>query len=49
MIKTEYVINKRNLKQACIECRVIKFNQNVWLKSYIEMNPELRKKTENDF
>ena len=29
--------------------RVIKFNQNAWLKSYIVMITDLRKKAENDF
>ena len=29
--------------------RVIKFNQKAWLKLYIEMNAELRKKEKNDF
>ena len=29
--------------------RVIKSNQNSWLKPYIDMNIDLRKKTENDF
>ena len=28
--------------------RVIKFNQKVWIKSYIEINSELRKKAKND-
>ena len=49
--KTEYVIHIRNLKQAFTHeltlkkvCRVIKFNQNGWLKPYIDMNTDLIKK-----
>ena len=52
--KTEYVIHIRNLKQALSHRlvvkrfhRVIKFNQNAWLKSYIDMNTDLRKKGKN--
>ena len=46
----------RNLKKALNHGvvltkvnRVIKFNQNVWLKSYIDMNTDLSKKGKNDF
>ena len=53
--KTEYVIHIRNLKQALNHGlvlkkvhRVIKFNQNAWLKPYIDMNTDLRKKAKND-
>ena len=54
--KFEYVIQIRNLKQAlnhrCVlkkVHKVIKFNQNVWLKPYIDMNTDLRKKAKNYF
>ena len=54
--KTEYVIHIKNLKQALSHRlvlkrvhRVIKFNQNAWLKPYIDMNTDLRKKAKNDF
>ena len=54
--KTEYVINLQNLKQA-LNCgivlrkvhKVIKFNQNAWLKPYIDMNSDLRKKAKSEF
>ena len=49
--KTEYVILIRKLKQALNHRlvlkkvrRVIKFNQNAWLKIYIDINTDLRKK-----
>ena len=29
--------------------RIIKFNQNAWLKPYIDMNTVLRNKAKNDF
>ena len=52
--KTEYVIRIRDLQQALNHRlilkkvhRVIKFNQNAWLKPY--MNIDLRKKSKNDF
>ena len=48
--KTEYVIHIRNLKQALNHGlvfkkvhKMIKFNQNAWLKPYIDMNTDLRK------
>ena len=51
--KTEYVIRIGNFKKALNHGlvfkkfhRVIKFNQNAWLKSYIDMNTDLRKKSE---
>ena len=49
--KPEHVINIINLKQALNHGlvlkkvhRVIKSNQNVWVKLYIDMNSDLRKK-----
>ena len=54
--QTEYVIHIRNLKQAWNHGlvlkkvhTVIKFNQRSWLKPYIDINTDLRKKTRNDF
>ena len=55
-MKTKYVIHIRNLKQALNHGlvlqkvhRVINFNQNAWLKPYIDMNTDLRKKAKNYF
>ena len=52
MIKTEYVIHRRNLKQTLNHRlvlqnvhKVIQFNQNVWLKTYIDINTDLRRKS----
>ena len=54
--KKEYVKNMRNLKQAQNYGlvskkvhRVIQINENVWLKSHIDMDKELRKKAKTDF
>ena len=54
--KTEYNIQLRNLKQALNHrlvltkvYRVIKFTENDWLRPYIVMNTDLRKKAKNDF
>ena len=53
---TEYVIHIRNLTQALNHelvlkkvHRVIKFNQNAWLKPYIDMNTDVRIKAKNYF
>ena len=53
--KTEYVIHIRNLKQAVNGLvlkklyRIIKFRQKGWLKSYIDMKTDLKKKSKHDF
>ena len=56
MIKNNYVVHIRLLKQALDHRlilkrihRVIQFNQEAWLKEYIDMNTELRKRAKNDF
>ena len=54
--KKYYVVHIRSLKQALNHGlilkkvhRVIQFNQDAWLKPYIDMNTELRKQAKNDF
>ena len=54
--KKKYVVHIRSLKQALNYGlklkkvhRIIKFNQESWLKPYIDMNTELRKIAKNDF
>ena len=54
--KEKYVIHINALKQALNHglrfinvYRVIEFNQEAWLKPYIDMNTELRKEAKNDF
>ena len=54
--KKNYVVHIRSLKQALNHGlilkkvhRVIQFYQKIWLKPYIDMNTELRKKEKNDF
>ena len=42
--KKDYVDHIRSLKQV-----LLKFNQRAWLKSYIDMNTDLRKNAKNDF
>ena len=51
-----YIVHIRALKQALTNGlklkkihKVLQFNQKPWMKPYIEMNTELRKKVENDF
>ena len=53
--KTEYVINIRYSKQGLNHgliskkvYRVIKFNQNAWLRPYIDTNTKLRRKAKNN-
>ena len=54
--KNEYIIQLRILKHALNHelilekvHRLIKYNQNAWLKPYIDMNTVRRKKAKNDF
>ena len=54
--KEKYVIHIRALKQGLNNGlilkdvhRVIKFNQEAWLKPYIDMNTKLRKEAKNEF
>ena len=52
--KEKYVVQIRSLKQALNHGfilkkvhRVIQFNQEIWVKPYIDINTELRKKAKN--
>ena len=52
----EYIIHIRNLKQPLKHGlvskkvhRIINFNQKAWLKPYIDVNTNLRKKAKTDF
>ena len=54
--KNNYVVHIRSLKQALGHGlilkkvhRVIQFNQDAWLKGYIDMNTKSRKQAKNDF
>ena len=54
--KNNFILHIRSLKQALNHglilkkvYRVIQFNQEGWLKQYIDMNTELRKQVKNDF
>ena len=45
MLKTKFKpwINTKKLH------KIIQYNQNAWLKPYVDMNKDLRKKAKNDF
>ena len=54
--ETKYIMHIRNLKQALNGGlvlnkvhKLIKFNQNAWLKPYIDLNTAPREKANNDF
>ena len=54
--KKKYVVHKNALKQVLNHelklkkiHRIMEFNQEAWLKPYIDMNTELRKAAKNDF
>ena len=54
--KKSYIVLTRSLKQALNHKLILKkvhsvlqFNQEAWLKTYIDMNTELRKQAKNDF
>ena len=54
--KKNYVVHIRSLKQALNHGlilkkvqRVLQFNQEAWLKEYLNKNTKLRKKAKNDF
>ena len=54
--KKNYIVYVRSLKQASDHGillkkvhKVLQFNEEAWLKEYIDMNSELRKQGKNDF